>query len=250
MFIQKNYPSFFVNGFLPNVDIKEIVDIISVQLLKIPKKYSSISQQIKAIGEYFKDEPLYKHFFLVIFNIDGIALRSYSTQELLSELSQIPNVHIIATVDNYNANLIWDVAIDAKFRWVRHSLPTYENYLRELLKEESIYTGKESSLTMSSIESVLKSLTEKAQEIMKILIKHTQDSKLRECSKRELFELCYNEFIVTEENELKGHLVEYIDHKMIKEFTKSGETYIRLQMNKSLTKQVLVVLEGIIPQEC
>ncbi|KAF2071702.1 hypothetical protein CYY_006983 [Polysphondylium violaceum] len=240
----KKYPSIFVNAFLPNVDIKEIVDIISVKLFNNSKKYSTVNQQIRDLNTLSQEQPLYKHIFLIIYNIDGMALNSYSSQVLLSELAQIPNLHIIATIDNYNANLIWDVALDARFRWVRHSMPTYENYLKELLKESSVYTGKESSLTLSSIESVLKSLTDTAKDVLKILINHTMELKQRECSKRNLYELCFDEFLVSEESSLNSHLVEYIDHKMIREFTKHGETFLSVQMNKSLTKQVLVILEA------
>ena len=43
--------------------------------------------------------------YLIIHNIDGTMLRNEKTQNILSLLSLIPNIHLIASVDHINSSL-------------------------------------------------------------------------------------------------------------------------------------------------
>lgn len=43
--------------------------------------------------------------FIIINSIDGIALRGSKQQNILSKVAELPNIHIIATVDHINAPL-------------------------------------------------------------------------------------------------------------------------------------------------
>ena len=45
------------------------------------------------------------HVFLIVHNIDGIALRSSKFQTVLSLLACVRGLHIIASVDHVNAHL-------------------------------------------------------------------------------------------------------------------------------------------------
>lgn len=45
------------------------------------------------------------HVFIIINNIDGVALRGSKKQTILSKLAESPYVHIIASVDHINAPL-------------------------------------------------------------------------------------------------------------------------------------------------
>ena len=48
---------------------------------------------------------VYRDFYLVINNIDGMMLRAEKTQNILSLLSQIRGFHIISSIDHINASL-------------------------------------------------------------------------------------------------------------------------------------------------
>jgi len=45
------------------------------------------------------------HIFLILHNIDGLALRSSKVQTILSMLASVRGLHIIASVDHVNAHL-------------------------------------------------------------------------------------------------------------------------------------------------
>jgi len=45
------------------------------------------------------------HVFLVVHNIDGLALRSAKVQTILSMLACVRGLHIIASIDHVNAHL-------------------------------------------------------------------------------------------------------------------------------------------------
>jgi origin recognition complex subunit 2 len=45
------------------------------------------------------------HIFMIVHNIDGEALRSSQVQMILSRLAATPRIHLIASVDNINAQL-------------------------------------------------------------------------------------------------------------------------------------------------
>jgi hypothetical protein len=43
--------------------------------------------------------------FLIVYNIDGVVLRDLKRQDVLSKLANLPNLHLIATVDHVNSPL-------------------------------------------------------------------------------------------------------------------------------------------------
>jgi len=45
------------------------------------------------------------HLFLIVHNIDGIALRSSKVQAVLSLLASVHGLHLIASVDHINTHL-------------------------------------------------------------------------------------------------------------------------------------------------
>ena len=66
----------------------------------------------------FNDGGSASRLYLVVHNIDGVAMRNAETQSILGELSSFPRVHLIASVDHVNAPLLWSKREAAKFNWI------------------------------------------------------------------------------------------------------------------------------------
>ena len=78
--------------------------------------------------------------YIIVHNIDGKALRSVHAQTVLSLLADIPNVHMIASIDHILAPLckmvvetfsVWDFGHISRFRWLWHDVTTFSHYDRE-----------------------------------------------------------------------------------------------------------------------
>jgi origin recognition complex subunit 2 len=99
----QDYPCIVVNGFFPSLTVKTILETIIIDLLEnthIPSNLGDITTLIETqLMEYDIE------LFLIIHNIDGSMLRNSKAQATLSSISQIRNVHTIATIDHINAPL-------------------------------------------------------------------------------------------------------------------------------------------------
>lgn len=92
------------NGFFPSLTIKEILDIISVDLLEQTSSGGNPQEMVNMIEKEMQDIPAL-HLFLIIHNIDGVMLRNDRAQGVLSRLASIKNIHMIATIDHINTPL-------------------------------------------------------------------------------------------------------------------------------------------------
>jgi origin recognition complex subunit 2 len=55
--------------------------------------------------------------YLVVNNIDGVALRTPEAQATLADLAATGVVRLVASVDHVNAPLLWDKKLLARFNW-------------------------------------------------------------------------------------------------------------------------------------
>ena len=87
--------------------------------------------------------------FLFVNNIEGHNLRSVDCQKLLSDLAALPNVYLVATVDNLAAMaLLWDRRLATKLSFHHLHVPTYCSYEDELV---SLATRTNASIPVSGI---------------------------------------------------------------------------------------------------
>lgn len=99
-----NYPCIVINGFFPSLTLKDVLESIISDLLDINSVPSNVYEAVKLI----EDEMAVcsgTNLFLLIHNIDGTMLRNNKTQNVLSKLAKIKNVHMIVSVDFINAPL-------------------------------------------------------------------------------------------------------------------------------------------------
>lgn len=69
--------------------------------LSTSSNQSECFEIIEKTMKMYPDESIY----LLIHNIDGAMLRSNKVQDTLSRLANIPNIHLLASVDHINAPL-------------------------------------------------------------------------------------------------------------------------------------------------
>ena len=68
--------------------------------------YANISDHCDAISRQLKERS--ETIYLVIHNIDGLALRLDKAQVTLAQLAASPNVKMVASFDHINTPLLWD----------------------------------------------------------------------------------------------------------------------------------------------
>lgn len=163
--------------------------------------------------------------FLIVHNIDGATLRVEKAQTALSLLSLCPHIHILASIDHINAPLIWDQTMLSRFSWVWHDVTLYKPYQIETSYENSL-VKQSSSLALSSMIQVIKSLTPNARGIFRLLsywqIEHHGDPSYLGLTLTELYSKSREKFLVNSEATLKTHLTEFLDHKLIR-WKKAGD---------------------------
>ncbi|GLC37047.1 hypothetical protein PLESTB_001397300 [Pleodorina starrii] len=171
---------------------------------------------VRALVEDIRCEPVDRHAFVVIHNIDGPGLRG--DVSLLSALAACPQVHVIASIDHALAPLLWDSADAARFRWQYMNATTFAPYAAEVSGAQSVLGGAfKSGVVTAGAGTVLRSLVLGAQEVFKLLAEHLmEDEECEGVAFAHLYRMCRERFLVRDERVLRQHLVEFVDHQLVK----------------------------------
>ncbi|XP_063824530.1 origin recognition complex subunit 2 [Ostrinia nubilalis] len=214
----KDFPCIVVNGFFPSLTIKSILEAIVVDLLENTHVPSNLGDVISLIDTQLNENDI--ELFLIVHNIDGVMLRNAKAQATLSSLSQIKNIHTIATIDHINAPLLWDHSKLSKFKFTWWDVTTFLPYTEETSFENSIMTQRSGALQLSSLRSVYQSLTTNAKGIFNIIIKYQlENQKLSHYQGlpfKDLYSKCREQFLVSSDLALRAQLTEFLDHKLVK----------------------------------
>ena len=235
-----------VNGFFPGLSLKQILNEITSEVLEHSGTFKNHVSQCNFIcrslcGEE-GDAP--GDLFLIIHNIDGVALRDEKTQFALSLLSTCPKVHIIASVDHINSSLLWDEIVLARYNWIWHDVTTFERYTMETSYENSLLIHQSSSLELTSLTSVLKSVPEKTHKMFELLatyhLEHKTDPTYNGVPFRELYRMCREKFLAASDVTLRAQLTEFFDHKLVKSRKiANGTETLTLLVQDSILEQVV-----------
>ncbi|KYR02256.1 origin recognition complex subunit 2 [Tieghemostelium lacteum] len=248
--------SISINGYLPTVTIKDVLSSLTFDNKKFSDPMAhcnyikSLFQNYDSIEAYSEREEVTSikidHVYLVIHNIDGVSFRNETSQQILSLLAEIPQLHIIASIDHINAFFLWHSQMDDKFNWIPHSMPTFNNYYAESAYEIAILNSRGNKLSMNSVLTVLKSLTETSRSAFKLLVElliiesappqptatndkpHAIPFKKVSVSFTKLFNRCIDELLVSTESSLGQLLSEFYDHGIIE--TKSINSVLYLHI--------------------
>jgi origin recognition complex subunit 2 len=205
--------------------------------------YSKVGKSITETCSMF--EKLYnqkggckENLYMLIHNIDAKQFQSQTMQSVIERLSDIPQIHIIASVDHMNAALLHAInPSSSNFIW--HELNTYEKYVKEV-KFMSTMAEKITSVDsdrQESIANVLKALPLKTRQLFKIMATHlTTNLDTPGLLENEILETAQKEMICTSLKQLEGFMVELIDHKIIQ---KKSDSKKRVLYGSALDRSTL-----------
>ncbi|GAQ89388.1 origin recognition complex subunit 2 [Klebsormidium nitens] len=221
-------PAVVVNGFLPAVNLKQVLALVTRTLWEHeckrpapsserPPDPSSTAKEDDLLA-FLDHRRLRSHLYLIVHNIDGPDLRKPEAQALLGEMARCRGVRLIASVDNVNATLLWDHRAERTlFRWWWQHAPTFAPYTAETAHIPPLLVPRGAEKGARGAAVVLKSLTPNARGVFKVLAgqqlapDHDQGLPFHR-----LYTLCREKFIVSSETTLRTHLVEFRDHQLVK----------------------------------
>ncbi|XP_020250432.1 origin of replication complex subunit 2 [Asparagus officinalis] len=223
-----------VNGYLPSVNIKQVVitmaEVLQDQLKgkhrsstgsKSKTQQSFSSQSMEDLLSFLNGHHSNENNCLVcvvVHNIDGPALRDPETQQCLARIASCSNVGMVASIDHVNAPLLWDKKmVHTQFNWCWYHVPTFAPYKVEGVFSPLILASGTAAQTTKTALVVLQSLTPNAQSVFKILAEYQLANEKEEGMPiNTLYTKCRERFLVSSQVTLNSHLTEFRDHELVK----------------------------------
>ncbi|NWU23557.1 ORC2 protein, partial [Dyaphorophyia castanea] len=212
-----------VNGYFPSITVRSILNSITEEVLEHIGTFRSPLDQLEFIIKRFKEDSSLE-LYVLIHNLDSQMLRGERSQQILAQLSSLPSIYLIASIDHINAPLMWDQAKLSLYNWLWYETTTFSPYVEETSYENSLLVQQSGSLALSSLMHVLHSLTPNARGIFRLLAQHQLAKKDNPSypglSFHDFYQQCREAFLVNSDLTLRAQLTEFRDHKLIR--TKRG----------------------------
>jgi origin recognition complex subunit 2 len=199
--------------------------------------------------------------YLVIHNIDGVALRNATAQEALAGLvshSTTPrgfsSLRLMASVDHVNGPaLLWDSLTCSRFRWIWKQVHTHRPYVKEVteskisdlpktLQRKRVLELELENTTEKSVFSVLTSLAPRHTEALQQLasLQLAQAAKGAEwVDYKDLYQRIHKQLIVSTDHQLRYFLKELGDHGIIERSADASVPSYRIPYSEDKLKQIL-----------
>ena len=218
-----------VNGFFPALSVKQIL-MSMAEILNIEETFSSLLDFCDAISAALNENN--ETIYLVIHNIDGLALRSEKAQSVIASLASRRKIKLVASIDHINGPLLWDSAKMSKLNFIWFDATNFLPYSEETMNENSLFArrgacGNMQQMALNSLARVFESLTPNAKEIYITIAKYqmnavkqleSEESTMYQgISFKDLYQKCRKSFLVNSDLTLRAQLTEFRDHKLIKE---------------------------------
>ncbi|NXN36405.1 ORC2 protein, partial [Rhinoptilus africanus] len=212
-----------VNGYFPSITVRSILNSITEEVLDHIGTFRSPLDQLEFIIKRFKEDSSLE-LYVLIHNLDSQMLRGERSQQILAQLSSLPSIYLIASIDHINAPLMWDQAKLSLYNWLWYETTTFSPYVEETSYENSLLVQQSGSLALSSLTHVLRSLTLNARGIFRLLAQYQLENKDNASypglSFQDFYQQCREAFLVNSDLTLRAQLTEFRDHKLIR--TKRG----------------------------
>ncbi|NXJ42720.1 ORC2 protein, partial [Ciconia maguari] len=212
-----------VNGYFPSITVRSILNSITEEVLDHIGTFRSPLDQLEFIIKRFKEDSSLE-LYVLIHNLDSQMLRGERSQQILAQLSSLPRIYLIASIDHINAPLMWDQAKLSLYNWLWYETTTFNPYVEETSYENSLLVQQSGSLALSSLTHVLRSLTLNARGIFRLLAQYQLENKDNPSypglSFQDFYQQCREAFLVNSDLTLRAQLTEFRDHKLIR--TKRG----------------------------
>ncbi|XP_057973659.1 origin of replication complex subunit 2 [Malania oleifera] len=223
-----------INGYLQSINIKQVVIALAEVLQdQLKTKRMTPSGNLSKVQQPFSSRSMDDLFAFLdgshvvendsfvcvaIHNIDGPGLRDADTQQYLARISACSHVRVVASIDHVNAPLLWDKKmVHTQFNWCWYHVPTFAPYKVEGIFFPLILAHGGSAQSTKTAVIVLQSLTPNAQNVFKVLAEHQlahPDEEGMPISN--LYRVCRERFLVSNQVTLNSHLTEFKDHELVK----------------------------------
>ncbi|NXK91337.1 ORC2 protein, partial [Formicarius rufipectus] len=208
-----------INGYFPSITVRSILNSITEEVLDHTGTFRSPLDQLEFITKRFKEDSSLE-LYVLIHSLDSQMLRGERSQQILAQLSSLPSVYLIASIDHINAPLMWDQAKLSLYNWLWYETTTFSPYVEETSYENSLLVQQSGSLALSSLTHVLRSLTPNARGIFRLLAQYQLEKKDNPSypglSFQDFYQQCREAFLVNSDLTLRAQLTEFRDHKLIR----------------------------------
>ncbi len=159
----------------------------------------------------------YQYLYIVVHKMDVNALQTQETFDVFAVIANIKKVRMILTFDNFRYLTLLDPMTSEKLKLIHYNYNTEITNYEEMRFEENIMKTKYEN-EYKSLCYIYKSLTQNQKDILKLLAAwQLENEKKSGISQAELLELCIDEMILRNDEQLRENLFELLDHKVIKE---------------------------------
>lgn len=228
--LQVNHDVVLVNGYNPSVSIRAALAKITDDILRVSScSKRTLLDYVDAIRLHIKQQTI----AFVIHNIEGSAIRNPETQNALAELSSIPGVLFVASVDHVNAPFMWNGNTFSTFQWAWINVHTYAPYDAEVVYTSRPMFQGTGERRIEGAVILLKSLSANARKVFRALakcqtnanatdaastsvpIKVGARSQVTRITFNALFDICRQNFLCTDTASLRAILTELETHDVL-----------------------------------
>ncbi|ELR13629.1 origin recognition complex2, putative [Acanthamoeba castellanii str. Neff] len=259
------YPLVTVEGYSPTTTVRNLLTMITQSVLGVVQPMpAEPMDHCRVLQTMFHSQAaaraaraaIPEDLFIIVHNIDGLALRSPAAQSVLARLASIPQIHMLASIDHAYAPLLWNHIMVGHFNFAWQDATTFEPYEHESEANLALYKSFGKNEVQSghkSVRSVLNSVPANAKRIFKLLA-NTQLQKIKEMKElggrgaarrkaialAEFSTMCEQNLLAGGRDALNTHLREFFDHKIVKKVGQSGEEMLYVDMSE---KELVSVLQ-------
>ncbi|OAF71263.1 Origin recognition complex subunit 2 [Intoshia linei] len=222
-FIQKyfkDYNCVIIDGFRKKLKIrtalKEIYDMYDKSFV-----YTSLMDYSNHLLDIVdKDNQL----IILINNIDGPIFWKADNFKIILKYTKCKYIRIVCSVDHINSFILFDSYY--QHNWLKININTFMAHLMEINETFSLSSVGESyntGCTFEGLKYLIKSITSNSKNIFTIICQFFKDNDEAEgMNIDQLYNTCRENFLVNSLINLKAHLNEFIDHRLLK-ISKSNE---------------------------
>ncbi|PNY15520.1 origin recognition complex subunit 2-like protein [Trifolium pratense] len=223
------YSVVVINGYLQAINLKQVLIALAELLcdqLKAKRKVSGRqpfnTQSMEDLLTFLYEaevEDTDSFVCVVIHNIDGPGLRDSETQQYLARLASCTHIRIVASIDHVNAPLFWDKNMaHTQFNWCWYHVPTFAPYKVEGMFYPLILAHGSASQSVKTAAIVLQRMPIS-----------------------DLYSVCRERFLVSNQVTLNSHLTEFKDHELVKTKRQSdGQDCLHIPLTTDALQKVLL----------
>lgn len=259
---------FVINGYNPGTKLKVVISDIITAVEDQHRAPKYVSEAFPYLMKILRRKVVKRKghvvptLVMIVHNIDGPAFRDERSQNYLSQLAALPNVTLLTSTDNINCSLLWDLHRFKNFNFLWHNTTTYEPYTMELLFKDVLTMGQSKKFVgVKGVKYVLSSLSDNARKLYFLLLKLQMKQMEESTSKRgrtglratikfgipfrDFYDRCVEEYITSNEMNLRNMLGEYVEHKMcVVGRNQSGKELVHVPFTYDELGMVLAIEDG------